>query len=287
MASTTTLTKLEISTKSSRSLTTAPIIVKLDSDIGCEIQVEGVPTLPSPTQPRVTTARPLRRRKHLSIYRASAPAQSPVAEAALQIPCVQRPQSMISPSSVMHESSPLTRPVMHSRSQSQPNVVRLGHPSRPYYSAIRKNMSRPNSPSGDSSMNLSRPASMVVPSHVSSLIRSSSPTSFGYLPHTFDDTDDEELFASPPPSHRRSSSRFSFGLGGFSSPASALHSGSGSSASGEMEMRMALAALAREAQQSDSSFQFEETGKLHASVSWRVKQLGKGLKDLVRRKHAC
>jgi len=173
---------------------------------------------------------------------------------------------------------PPTRPLMHSRSHSQPNVVRLGHPSRPYYSAIRKSMSRPNSPLGDS-MDPPRPASMALPSRVSS----PAPTSFGYLPHTFDDTDDEDAFIPPPTSRRPSSSRFSVGLGGFTSPASTLHSGS--SVSGEMEMRMALAALARESHQPDSSFQFQETGKMHASVSWRVRRLGKGLKDLVRRKH--
>jgi hypothetical protein len=48
-----------------------------------------------------------------------------------------------------------------------------------------------------------------------------------------------------------------------------------------MEMRMALAALAAG---QDSSFQFQETGKLQNSVHDRVKKLGKGLKDLVRRR---
>ncbi|KAJ7675320.1 hypothetical protein B0H17DRAFT_132089 [Mycena rosella] len=194
---------------------------------------------------------------------------------------------MISPTSPVYNPTslhPPTKPLlMHSRSHSQPDFVRLGHPARPYYSAIRKNMSRPNSPLENSSMNPSRPASMAPPSHASSSLQPS-PMSFGYLPNAFDDdTDDDDTFISPPPSHRRSSSRFSFGLGGFSSPASALQSGS--SVSGEMEMRMALAALARESHEQGSGFQFQETGKMHASVSWRAKQLGKRLKDLVRRKH--
>ncbi|KAJ6483903.1 hypothetical protein DFH09DRAFT_399471 [Mycena vulgaris] len=284
MDPTTTLTKT--STKSSRSLSTGPIIVKLDGDTGDEIHVDDIPPFPSPTHPCVTT-KPLRRKKHLSIYRASAPAQSPVAEVAIEIPCVQRPHSMISPSSEVYDPSslhPPTKPLSHSRSHSQPNIVRLGHPSRPYYSAIRKNMSRPNSPLGNSSTNPSRPASMALPSHVSGLIQPP-PTSFGHLPTAFYDTDDEGTSITPVTSHHRpSSSIFSFGLGGFSSPTSGLHSGS--SVSGEMEMRMALAALARESHQQDSSFQFQETGKMHASVSWRVRQLAKGLKDLVRRKHS-
>lgn len=51
-------------------------------------------------------------------------------------------------------------------------------------------------------------------------------------------------------------------------------------------MRMALAALSR-GQQQDSSFQFQETAKAQqSSVHGRVMKLGKGLKDLIRKKHA-
>ncbi|KAJ7751193.1 hypothetical protein DFH07DRAFT_526809 [Mycena maculata] len=278
MDPTTPLTKT--STKSPRSFSTEPIVVKLDSDAERDIHDVPLPS-PSPTRPRITT-RPLRRKKHLSIYRLSAPAQSPVAEVVIQIPCVQRPQSMVSPSSVVDDPSPLrppTRPQMHNRSQSQPGSIRLGHSSRPYYSAIRQNMSRPNSPLQNSSTNTLRPASMLSPP-LSSLFQPS-PTPLGYHPHGFDDSDDDDMLVSPAPSHRPSSSRFSFGFGGFGSSASGLHSGS--SMSGEMEMRMALATLAREARQRDPSFQFEETGR-HTSVSLRVKKLGQGLKDLIRGK---
>ncbi|KAJ7878602.1 hypothetical protein B0H13DRAFT_972774 [Mycena leptocephala] len=271
MDSTTTLTKL--STKSSRSLSTAPIIVQLDTDIG---HVDEFP--PSPTRPGVMT-RALRRKKHLSIYRASAPVQSPVAEVAIEIPCVQRPQSMISPASEEEPIYPPTKPQMHNRSHSQPTHIRLGHPSRPYYSAIRKNMSRPNSPSANASMNSSRPASRSRPNSVA---MEPSP-SLGYLPHTPDTTDDDHTFMLPTTAHRPSSSRISFGFGGVGSSASALHSGF--SVSGEMEMRMALAALARGTRQEASDFQFQETGRMQNSVSGRVRKLGRGLKDLIRRKH--
>jgi len=272
MDPTTPLTKL--STKSSRSLSNGPILVKLDSDTEHDIDADTFPLpSPSPTRPRVTT-RPLRRKKHLSIYRVSAPAQSPVTEVVIEIPSVQRPQSMISPSSEVYDHSPLypppIKPQMHSRSLSQPNI-RLGHPRRPLYSAIRQNMSRPNSPLGSSSI---RPTSMLPP-HLNS---------FGYPPHVLDDTDDDDTLVSSATSRRPPSSRFSFGFWSFGSPASsALHSGS--SMSGEMEMRMALAALAREAREQDPSFRFQETGK-RSSVSWRVKKLGQGLKDLIRGKHA-
>jgi len=264
MNSTTTLTKT--STKSSRSLSTGPIIVKLDNDIGHEVDLVGDLVPPaSPTRPRVTT-RALRRKKHLSIYRASAPAQSPVAEVAIEIPFVPtRPQSMVSPPSAVDDSPPLyppTKPLTHNRTHSQPDV-RLGHPSRPYYSAIRKNMSRPDSSNGNSS----RPTSMALP------CRATSPA-FGYLPQTFEDTDDDET---PSVSRAASPSGFSFGHG-----PSMSHSGF--SVSGEMEMRMALAALA--IGQQDSSFQFQETGKMQSSVRGQVKKLGKGLKDLIRGKHA-
>ncbi|KAJ7631231.1 hypothetical protein FB45DRAFT_683726, partial [Roridomyces roridus] len=195
------------------------------------------------------TDRRLRRKEHLSIYRLSAPAQSPV-EVVIEIPSTQRPQSMLPPSSATH--APLYHaPYTHNRCNSQPNI-RLGHPKRPLYSAIRPNMSRPSSPT----MKPPRPTSMLPASH-DALV---SP-------------------AGPPPS----SSRFSFGFGSF--PSSQTHAAlhSGSSVSGEMEMRMALASLAREAHEQDASFQFKETSK-RSSMSWRVKKLGQGLKDLLRGK---
>ncbi|KAK7063977.1 hypothetical protein R3P38DRAFT_2821599 [Favolaschia claudopus] len=266
MHSTTSLTKL--STKSSRSLSIRPIVVNLDNDAGDHGDSDTLvgDLLPSDasTRPRVA----LRRKKHLSIYRSSAPAQSPVAEVAIEIPLVTRPQSMVTPPSVIDEVPPLfpsTKPQMtHHRAHSQPNV-RLGHPSRPYYSAIRKNMSRPSSPYGSSVTASSRPSSMAFSS------RTTSPT-FGHLPEAFEDTDDDD--ETPAPSRAASPSRFAFGGVSTSHP--------GFSVSGEMEMRMALAALAA-GQRQDSSFQFRETVTPPTTVRGRVKQLGKGLKDLVRR----
>lgn len=102
--------------------------------------------------------------------------------------------------------------------------------------------------------------------------RTTSPA-FGYLPQTFEDSDEDDT---PNVSRAASPSAFLFGLTG----SSVGHSGS--SMSGEMEMRMALANLA--IGQKNSSFQFQETGKMRSSVHGRVKKLGKGLKDLVRGK---
>ncbi|KAJ7170191.1 hypothetical protein C8R46DRAFT_226428 [Mycena filopes] len=281
MDPTTTLTKT--STKSSRSLCSGPIIVQLDSDNEHEMQAGD----PAPLPLRVS-GRALRRKKHLSIYRASAPPQSPVAEVAIEIPRV-RPQTMMSPASPIHETYP-TKPQMHNRTYSQPinNNIRLGHPSRPYYSAIRKN--RPNSPLGDpttttASPSPSRPTSLALPARVS---LQPSPTSFGYIPHAFDDADDDDdPFMRPPLPGRHTPSRFSFGRTGHRSSASAALP-SGFSVSGEMEMRMALAALASGSGEDDSDFHFQETRKTtttDSSVGGRVKKFGKGLKDLIHKKH--
>lgn len=272
MDSTTIVTKS--STKPSRPISTDLIIVTLDDDLEHESDVDDSP----PLSTRVLS-RPLRRKKHLSVQRASVPAQSPVA---VRIPCVQRPQSMVSPSTVVcNDPSPLhgtSRPPMHNRTHSQPTYVRLGHPSRPYYSAIRSNMSRPNSP-GSASINISRPASLASPSHIATLF----PSSFA---RTIDDSDDGDSPISPVISPRPSSSRFSFrmGFGGFSTPPSALNSGF--SVSGESEMRIALATLARESRRQDARFQVQGTEKTQGSFTSRARKLGQGLKDLIHRKHA-
>ncbi|KAJ7070798.1 hypothetical protein C8F01DRAFT_1107899 [Mycena amicta] len=182
--------------------------------------------LTKPSRPLIVqldgpTGRPLRRKK--SFYRISAPAQSPVTEMAIEIPVV-RPQSMI--------SVPVAS--KHVRSES----LRLGHPRRPYYSAIRSNMSRPSSPQGSPP----RPGLSV------------------------EEHDLESPVISP-------NSRFRIGFGALSPP-----SNPGFSVSGEIEMRMALADLARQSRG-------EQEHQPH-SLGRRVKKLRKGLRDLVRRKHA-
>ncbi|KAJ7293045.1 hypothetical protein C8J57DRAFT_1267952 [Mycena rebaudengoi] len=294
---------MSASTTSSRSFSTGPILLQLDNDNDSKHElhvVDDIPPLPSLSPTRITT-RPLRRKKHFSMsHRASAPVHSPVPET-LEIAFVAaRPQSMLPPSSpVVHNdrsrvSSP-SRP-SHNRSNSQPtNAVRLGHPTRPYYSAIRKNMSRPSSPVPPVP---SRPTSMGLPS-ARPLSRASG-TLFPPIDHhhhPFDQPDDEDdeyaddddrdaPRARPRSRHRLSTARFSFG--GLlphraSSPASALSSGF--SVSGEMEMRMALAALARDApegQPSASEYQFQETPP---AAHGRIRRLGRGLKDLVWRRH--
>ncbi|KAF7307140.1 hypothetical protein MIND_00507400 [Mycena indigotica] len=193
----------------------------------------------------------LRRKK--SFYRVSAPAaQSPViaeVEMAIDIPPM-RPQSMMA---LQPKASSV---ISHNRSQSQPNTLRLGHPRRPYYSAIRPGMStsRPSSP----------PNSYSPPTAVDDSM----------------DVDDGPPVA-PAISPRRSSFRLGFGA--------YAQQSSGFSVTGEMEMRMALAAIAREeeARQTDSDSRPHHQHHHHlgkGSVGRQVKKLRKGLRDLVRRK---
>ncbi|KAF7303288.1 hypothetical protein MKEN_01292900 [Mycena kentingensis (nom. inval.)] len=213
----------------------------------------------------VDSPRLKRKKKDISHYRTSAPVQSVAADEPLQLPKAVRPTSLVSlvhaPPTAAARSSP--RPVSHARSQSQP---RLGHPSRPIYSAIRPNMSppqsRPSSPHGS-------------PPRVSPTTR---PSAFA-LDEDLEDDTDHPVISLP----RRSSSRFRIGFGAFSTPSS--ESNSGFSVSGEMEMRLALAELAREErardeQQRKNRFDKEEKG----SVGRRVKKIRQGLRDLVRRK---
>ncbi|KAJ7036841.1 hypothetical protein C8F04DRAFT_1094546 [Mycena alexandri] len=53
----------------------------------------------------------------------------------------RRPQSVMDPLLLKSTGSGAARPQAHRRSHSQPNALRLGHRSRPYYSVIRKDTS--------------------------------------------------------------------------------------------------------------------------------------------------
>ncbi|CAK5280327.1 unnamed protein product [Mycena citricolor] len=206
------------------------------------------------TTPRSST-RPLRRKKHISVYRISAPAQSPISDARTEVPVIQRSQSMISSSDtadygidqrpsypsgstvVGHASR---KPAPHNRAYSQSNI-RFG-PSRPYYSVIRKSMSG----------SVSRPVSPAVS----------------------DDISDD---ATQPISEEYPRSWIALRMGRPGSPetpVSRLHSGS--SVSGEMELRMALAALERD---QEPSFRFQYTPRSQGALKYRAKQFGRGLKE--------
>jgi len=140
-------------------------------------------------------------------------------------------------------------------------LVRLGHPSRPYYSAIRKNMSRPGSP---------------VPPRTPSPI----PSQFDYIPRGTKSLDGGErpyacLHYAP---HSRPMSMV---LPGQVQPQRPY---TGFSLSGETEMRMNLARWRQEDapdQPGDYLFQERERSRARVKMKRTVKKLGKSLKHLV------
>ncbi|KAF8896671.1 hypothetical protein BD779DRAFT_1668418 [Infundibulicybe gibba] len=250
----------KLSTKSSRSLT--HIIIDFNDTN-------------SNTDTSAPPQRTLRRKKHMSIFRSSTPDFS-IASG------IQRPQSQPPPS--LLSSAPT-----HTRSQSQPlSAVRLGHPSRPYYTAIRKNMSRPTSLIDDTSARplsfassiSSQPTSMYSnpgPAGILSLINTTP------IPEALDDGDDlaSMLSAGAP--------RTTFSLGrAHSRLAFAAAVGAGCSVSGETEMRMALARRRSDAAYRDrgsgATYEFQDMKKTHThgrGLMRRVKKLRQGITDLL------
>ncbi|KAJ7116551.1 hypothetical protein C8R44DRAFT_926783 [Mycena epipterygia] len=163
------------------------------------------------------------------------------------------------------------RPQTHKRSHSQSDALRLGHPSRPYYSAaIRKDTScHPNSAAR------TRMAAPLALSPLASQTHCLLPP----IPINDDEVDDIErntfAFVSPvaPPDEagtpqRTLSARISRRL---ASPVSALHS-----ISREAEMRSALAALVRQDHDSENH---DDDGLVAA----HLRKLRRSLTGLVRR----
>lgn len=143
--------------------------------------------------------------------------------------------------------------------------VRLGHPNRPYYSAIRKDMSRPTSPV----FSIAAPRTpSPIPSHMD------------YVPRGTKSLDCD--------CGDRSSIQYAQELRPMSMVLSGRPTspilGAGFSLSGEMELRMDLARWRREnAPDEPGGYHFREMGRLPSKMNMkrRVKQLGRGLKQLV------
>ncbi|KAG1866131.1 hypothetical protein F4604DRAFT_1778923 [Suillus subluteus] len=139
--------------------------------------------------------------------------------------------------------------------------VRIGHPSRPYYTAIRKNMSRPS-----------------TAGHPSSLARTPSPipSDYDYSPRATKSLDCGERI---PVQFGRDSRPMSMVLPGQAVPVNLF---SGFSLSGETEMRMNLARWRKEdGPDEPGDYLFKETGYRGKGIKGRVRKLGKGLRDLV------
>ncbi|KII89680.1 hypothetical protein PLICRDRAFT_52842 [Plicaturopsis crispa FD-325 SS-3] len=129
--------------------------------------------------------------------------------------------------------------------------VRLGTPGRPYYTAIRANMSRPTSPQP--------PPPPTTPNRHSSPAPSR-PPELGHG-HRVGDANMRHSFATAPRARPAPSHVHGFSL------------------SGETELHMALARWrSQEAVEGESEYRFLDTRK---GVKQKVKRLSRGLKDLL------
>ncbi|KAF9223349.1 hypothetical protein BS17DRAFT_754336 [Gyrodon lividus] len=199
--------------------------------------------------------RALRRTKHIRLHKR---------KSSLSLHSRSRPSSPLRESIDIPAASAVEVRQSHALSfaPSQDNdpPVRLGHPSRPYYSAIRNNMSRPTSPA----FSMSAPR---TPSPISS-----------YAPRETKSLDGGD----------RSCVHYAQELRPMSMvlPGQVMSAGSrsGFSLSGETELRMSLARWRRDnAPDEPGDYHFREMGQSRTKVDMKgkVKKLGKGLKNLV------
>lgn len=149
------------------------------------------------------------------------------------------------------------------RSGPVPDDIPLGHPQRPLYTAIRKNMSRPESP---------------TPSAAAS-------ASFDF--HVYErGTRSLDIDDAPPALRYGSLARASQLAIAYTAARPALFTagtGAGFSVSGETEMRMDLArSRSMDGVPGDFAFREGKRRQEGASVKARVKSLGKTLKGLLR-----
>ncbi|KAJ7183282.1 hypothetical protein C8R46DRAFT_1344154 [Mycena filopes] len=185
----------------------------------------------------------------------------------------RRPQSAMEPLPPIPAGSGLGRPgLAHKRSHSQPNALRLGHRSRPYYSAIRKDTS--SSASSDARLSVGMPSTPRPASPLGSYTSNLPPPPISRLEEEVDEFG-QTVFAFVSPttvamqiSQRSLPSRISRRL---ASPVSALHSMNRAA-----EMREELAALVRESNAPGN----REYGTLTA----RLRKFRRSLKGLMRRK---
>ncbi|KIK97023.1 hypothetical protein PAXRUDRAFT_260195 [Paxillus rubicundulus Ve08.2h10] len=202
--------------------------------------------------------RGLRRTKHMALHKRKSS---------------QSPHSRSRPSSPLRESVDVpatsTMEVRHvlsiAPSQDNDPPVRLGHPSRPYYSAIRRNMPRPTSPA----FSISTPR---TPSPMASHL--------DYAPRETRSLDGGRRSIHAAPELRP----MSMVLPGQAMSATTC---SGFSLSGETEMRMNLARWRREdAPDEPGDYHFREMDRsgTKMDVKGKVRKLSKGLKDLVLRR---
>ena len=252
------------------------------------------------------------------------PPRSPILKSAQAVPYPDHDTHSIASAPY---SPPPDRPT-HGRSNSQPanGIIRLGHPSRPYYTAIRPNRSRPTSavdlsPTRGTQAQPPVPTPHVRPVSLPSPHRPASPGIYSVLSFTsvpagslaFEDDDEQSEEAVPRPSF---SGLFSASvsapreravvapvnknhqlpLGGL---LSAQRHRSGFSVSGETELRMALArgqvsgvgaglgADVGVLGVGHHSFQFRDMPKHETKVRRKVNEWKRGFKQLVMAKRGA
>lgn len=156
--------------------------------------------------------------------------------------------------------SPAPSPAPSITASAEP-PVRIGHPSRPYYTVIRKNMSRPGTPGLPNSL-------PRTPSPI--------PSDYDYAPRATRSLDCGERISVQ---FGRDSRPMSMVLPGQAVPVNLY---SGFSLSGETEMRMNLARWRKEdGPDEPGDYLFKETGYRGKGIKGRVRKLGKGLRELV------
>lgn len=180
----------------------------------------------------------------------------------------------ISSASMSRTSTPSAVANCNSRSSFAEPDVRLGHPSRPYYTAIRKNMSRPSTPFGDGPF-LVTPPRTPDPTSARSSVSVQRPAMSALSINSGENSDWPMMTTGR--DGRKKMARISLPV-----PLKSTMGG-GFSMSGEVELRMALARRRSEEEPHRmQEYKFHETPKKGSgSVKGRVRKLGKGLKDFM------
>ncbi|KDQ57228.1 hypothetical protein JAAARDRAFT_289001 [Jaapia argillacea MUCL 33604] len=209
-----------------------------------------------PSETSSVQSRPLRRKRRMSTLRRESESSTSLRRHTVA------PTIKSAPDENLIELRSFSPPPPPSPTHSTPApTVRVGHPSRPYYTAIRRHMytpmSAPSTPMGNS-----YPAS-IASSYAPSL-PCSLPLPLRHAHHDMPRRFSTALDTDPGrPSLRQA--------------VSTPHGYSGFSLSGETELRMNLA---RRTSQSDFRFKFHETGK-SGGVKGRIQSFGKGILDIL------
>ncbi|TCD64048.1 hypothetical protein EIP91_004597 [Steccherinum ochraceum] len=260
---------LSMDTDQSDEDTSPPLSIDNANTVKQKTVITRSPTVKSaPAKTSASPSKTLRRKKRMSVIRQRSSC-SLRRKAMLSLPLPERrlhtaestPHLYRKPSQPRFQAPPPALPLPTTPTTPTEFTVPLGHPSRPLYSAIRKNMSRPSTPTSAGSSNAGpSPADDLRARGMRSLDLPESSRDF-----VLDDYFSSDIARRPWPVRPNST---------------------GYSLSGEIELRMALA----RGYNNDPAVTFEsaqqpvkhlEKKDLDARVKSKVKRIGKGLKDLM------